>query len=830
MRNKSQCHTPNLDAIQPPCRSCAGRGHRRRTRDPVEHRRGRVEGRGSVRPTTGLPDCSRGQPSHGGRTLGPGEGIAGVQWPTLGFDDERTDANLHEVVLNASNVSELAPLWTFHTTAGVTDSLAVVNGTAYFGSWNGTMFAVNSSTGALEWETDLGDPYDYTGCNEPGIASTPTIWNNTVYIGGSNPWEYALNASTGAILWHVDIANFTGASSPWTAYKTWSSALVVNGSLYVGAASGCDDPLVRAALLQIDLSNHSIEHISYTVPANDIGDSIWSSPSFYAPTNTVWVTTGNGLSDLETYTRAIMAFNATNVTDVVGYAQEAKPGYDYDFGDGVTIFHNDAGTPMVVALNKNGYAYAFNLSTFHGNVSANCTWTLQVTTHPGSSYSPPVFDGHMLYFGSDQITLPNSTVVNGSVRAVYPGNGTTKWLVKVPYAVFGGLTYANGLIFAGLTGGWGDPTLGGLIILNASNGHTLYFRPGGASWSEPAVLNGEVIYTAGNLSSSGGGSVTALSLPLSESSTIRGVPGPSDATYRLQATPRGGVLPYNVSWSFGDGSSAYGESAVHSYSEGGEFLLTLAVRDGVGQIVESNFTLEASAPLSAIPSITLNPVPLGEVTWLNVTSEGGSPPFVYNWSGLPSDASGGISVDVQLRPTAEGEFNVTSTVTAVTGQSVSVRFPVLWVDGPRTISIVDRPGSGEAPLNVSFFVQFGFSGVVGGYEWDFGDGNSSNHSSPYHLYSRAGSYRVSVSVTYPGGSHATASATVVVSGNPPFPAEGLIALATLGVGVPMAMVVFTSCRRRRGRYLPTGWIHSESLGTLPIDRATNAVVHPGNHL
>ncbi|MGD0251054.1 MAG: PQQ-binding-like beta-propeller repeat protein, partial [Thermoplasmata archaeon] len=369
-------------------------------------------------------------------------GTAAGSWPTLGFNSQRTGANPLESVVNLSNVSQLAPLWTFHTSGGVTDSLAVVNGTAYFGSWNGTLFAVNTSTGAQEWETDLGGAYDYTGCDSPGITSTPTVWNNTVYVGGSNPWEYALNASTGTILWHVDLANLTGSSSPWTAYKTWSSALVVNGSLYVGTASGCDDPLVRAALLQIDLSNHSTEHISYVVPAGDIGDSIWSSPSFDAASNTVWATTGNGETDLETYARAIVAFNASNASDVVGYAQEAEPGHDYDFGDGVTIFHNSQGVPMVVALNKNGFAYAFNLSTFQGNVSADPAWTLQVTTDPGSSYSPPAFDGHLLYFGSAETTLPNSTAANGSVRAVYPGNGTTKWLVEVPYSVFGGLTYA----------------------------------------------------------------------------------------------------------------------------------------------------------------------------------------------------------------------------------------------------------------------------------------------------------------------------------------------------------------------------------------------------
>ena len=326
--------------------------------------------------------------------LGPAPDAAGtngssVSWPTFLHDDQHTAANLQESTLSPTNVSNLSTLWTFPTTGGVTDSPTVANGTAYFGGWDGDLYAVNAASGQLEWQTNLGGSYDYTGCGEPGISASPTLWNNTVFIGGADPREYAVNASTGKVLWSVDLANISGASTTWTAYKTWSSALIVNGSLYVGTSSGCDDPLVRASLLQIDLATHQVEHVAFTVSEGDLGNSIWSSPSYDPGTNTVWVTTGNGLTDRETYSRSIMAFDASNVSNLVGFAQEAAPFQDYDFGDGATIFHNAAGTPMVVALNKNGVAYAFNISTFRGNVSGSPAWTSEITTLPGVSYSPP---------------------------------------------------------------------------------------------------------------------------------------------------------------------------------------------------------------------------------------------------------------------------------------------------------------------------------------------------------------------------------------------------------------------------------------------------------
>jgi outer membrane protein assembly factor BamB len=532
----------------------------------------------------------------GGAVSVAGSGPASASWPTFLHDAARSGANLAESTIGPTNASRLTTLWSFATTGGVTDSAAVVNGTAYFGAWDGNLYAVNAGTGQLDWKTSLGGPYDYPDCHQPGIAASPTVWNNTVYIGGSDPREYAVNASTGKVLWYVDLANISGSSTPWTAYKAWSSALIVNGSLYVGTSSGCDNPLVRASLLQIDLKTHAVEHVAFTVPSGDTGDSIWSSPSYDPGTNTVWATTGNGLSDRETYARAIMAFNASNVSDVIGYAQEAAPYLDNDFGDGATIFHDASGTPMVVALNKNGVAYAFNISTFHGNVSRDPAWTTLITTEPGASYSPPAFDGSMLYFGSDNTTLANGTAAAGTVRAVYPGNGTTKWVVETPLSVWGGLTYANGLIVAGLTNGSYDASRGGLLILNASSGQTVSYRSTAAIWGESVVLNGELLYPSGNLSSDGGGSLTALALPLAGSLSTSPIPGAPETAYELRVAPTGGVLPYQATWSFGDGTGAFGLRTSHAYDRAGRFDASVVVRDASGQILTFNLSLNSSTP------------------------------------------------------------------------------------------------------------------------------------------------------------------------------------------------------------------------------------------
>jgi outer membrane protein assembly factor BamB/PKD repeat protein len=748
--------------------------------------------------------------------IGPGAAVTGhtgasdpapsgvVQWPTISFDLQHTAANLQESIVAPSNVSGLRPVWSFPTPGGVTDSLAVVNGTAYFGDWNGTMYAVNASSGALEWRESLGGSADYTGCGEPGIAATATVVNGTVYIGGSNPVEYALNASTGAILWQVDLANYTGASSPWTAYKAWSSALVIGDQLYVGTASGCDQPLVRAALLQVSLASHSIDHLFYTINATDLGNSIWSSPSYDPGTKTVWVSTGNGLSDLEQYSRSIMAFNASNVSELVGYAQEAPPFHDYDFGDGVTIFHSPTGVPMAVALNKDGYAYAFNISSFHGNDSAHPAWATEIASVPSLSYSPPAFNGAMLYFGSANTTLPNGTAVNGSLQAVYPNNGTVKWIVPLPYSVFGGLTYANGLLYAGLTGGFPEPTHGGFVVVNATDGATLFYRAGDASWGEPVVANGEVFVSSGNLSSSGGGAVTAYALPLTGAYAATFVPGHPETTYELRAHPHGGVAPYNDTWSFGDGGMAFGANTTYGFATAGNFSARLVIRDALGDTVEAEFFVNASPPLTVVTRTGVNPFPIGGSSWVSLSTAGAALPYSYNWSGLPpgSTGAGSTSTNVSLHPPTNGEWNVSVLVSSPTGQALDVAFPMVLVNGPPTVSISASPSSGGAPLNVSFSASFPVPNVTATYAWQFGDGVSSSLRAPTHVYPNTGPYQVSLTVLYPGGGQAGATLTVEVQS--PSSAGPLELAVALVVGVAAVIAVAWYWRRRGARPVGDG--------------------------
>jgi PKD repeat protein len=64
------------------------------------------------------------------------------------------------------------------------------------------------------------------------------------------------------------------------------------------------------------------------------------------------------------------------------------------------------------------------------------------------------------------------------------------------------------------------------------------------------------------------------------------------------------------------------------------------------------------------------------------------------------------------------------------------------VPGPISAAFNATPMNGTGPLYVSF--QDGSTGNPISWTWDFGDGNLSVLQNPAHLYSRAGSYSVTL--------------------------------------------------------------------------------------
>jgi outer membrane protein assembly factor BamB len=91
--------------------------------------------------------------------------------------------------------------WKFKTGDVVHASPAVAAGVVYVGSWDSYFYALDASTGKEKWRFHAGeDPIVH---NQVGFESSPAVVDGVVYTGCRDSNLYALDAATGKEKWHV---------------------------------------------------------------------------------------------------------------------------------------------------------------------------------------------------------------------------------------------------------------------------------------------------------------------------------------------------------------------------------------------------------------------------------------------------------------------------------------------------------------------------------------------------------------------------------------------------------------------------------------------------
>jgi eukaryotic-like serine/threonine-protein kinase len=144
-----------------------------------------------------------------------------------------TDGNLYAVNLNSGMMK-----WKFESKARIVSTPAVADGVVYFSSYDGLVYAVDAFSGKLKWSfknagerrfaarhihgalpvaETMPDPFDV-------YLSSPAVWNGTVYFGSGDGNIYALHAATGAIKWKFRTGDVVHASPA-----------ISGGTLFVGS-------------------------------------------------------------------------------------------------------------------------------------------------------------------------------------------------------------------------------------------------------------------------------------------------------------------------------------------------------------------------------------------------------------------------------------------------------------------------------------------------------------------------------------------------------------------------------------------------------------------
>lgn len=216
--------------------------------------------------------------------------------------------------LNPRNAKNLRLRWAFRmprrtNTMGKSQP-AVVDGTLYVGSTDGTVRALDAKAGTQRWSFDtaaVGEPHS------PAIWSGPAVAGDRVYVAGQSGYLYALDRFDGSLVWarrvaHHPDANFTG------------SPVYHRGRLYLGVSSyesGADPNhpccTFRGQVVAVDTATGHVAWRYYTMPEphqdgrwpNDVtryspsGGAVWGTPSIDTRTGVLYVGTGQNYTGNE---------------------------------------------------------------------------------------------------------------------------------------------------------------------------------------------------------------------------------------------------------------------------------------------------------------------------------------------------------------------------------------------------------------------------------------------------------------------------------------------------------------------------------------------------
>ena len=281
---------------------------------------------------------------------------------------------------------------------------------------------------------------------------------------------------------------------------------------------------------------------------------------------------------------------------------------------------------------------------------------------------------------------------------------------------------------------------------------------------------------------------------ITASSLAGKVPFTVDVNASTSTDPDGSIVSY--AWDFGDGAQATTASASHTYEVIGNYVLTLTVTDNNGAVDTDSTQISVVDNLAPTAAAVATPqtgkAPLAvSFDGSGSTDEDGN---VVDWDWDFDDGSTGSgevaihvfnavgTYDVELTATDDGGATDTTTVTVVVNE---LQPPVAVANA--------TPDGTKAPLGV-LFSSVGSTdpdGSIIGYSWDFGDGSPlSTSANPSHLYTVAGTYDATLTVTDDDFLTTTASVPVIVGpSNVPPVAAGT---ATPAVGKPILNVQFSS--------------------------------------
>ncbi len=412
---------------------------------------------------------------------------AGVDWPVYGHDPSNSRTNVAESAVTPASVAKLTKRWSKDGLVGVTGTPTVADGVAYFGDWQGAVWAVKADTGEVVWKSPVGGT----------IVGAPALSDDAVFA-SSDHTLFRLDRATGAKQWQVSTDDHPQAQI--NASPVVVGDLVIQGTASFENILKKDTYTFRGSIAAYDTAGGAQRWKFSTTPGDATagpGVGIWSTPAVDEARGLLYVGTGQSLAEptapladsllaIDYRTGALKWSRQFTYPDV--FSAGHPTGKDADIGASPNLWTSD-GRDLVGAGDKGGTFHAMDRDT------GEEVWDTVLT--PGSLFggeigSAAFVDGRLIV--SSNVGDPNTNAPTdvSKVFALDPAGGAIQWTsTPFPGKIFAPVSAVPGLAFVGT-----DRST--MTALDTGTGQSLWtYQAPDKTACGPSIVDGRVLWGYG---------------------------------------------------------------------------------------------------------------------------------------------------------------------------------------------------------------------------------------------------------------------------------------------------------------------------------------------
>ncbi|MGN7820360.1 PKD domain-containing protein [Chitinophaga sp. 22536] len=277
--------------------------------------------------------------------------------------------------------------------------------------------------------------------------------------------------------------------------------------------------------------------------------------------------------------------------------------------------------------------------------------------------------------------------------------------------------------------------------------------------------------------------------------------------------------PDKVTWVLPDGTTSTGTNASFFAATAGDYKVKMSAI--IGTCAQD---IEQTVRINERPTIDPTGTPTRSCAAPLTTSFKAQSQNATSWLWDFGDGTTSTEENPTHTYTRQGSYSVTLQASSGSNCTTTARKDGYVVILPPSATIFPAGTEGCLPMTIPFQAQVNSIDAVVSYEWNFGDGTTSNQQNPTHIFDKEGIFTVTLKITTASGCTAEAS-TVFHTGAPPvvdFTATPLISCA-------IDPVQFTNLSTPVGPYVTYMWIFPQDNGTITGKDPSYSFNHIGQH-